>query len=163
MKVTRKSLHSGQINTLEIPCTEEQMERFIRREDLVQNIFPDLTKEQREFIMTGITAEEWLEIFPPGWDGEDEEELTYSRAEAQELTDAEHVVPGDPPKVELIDPQNGDPLFWYDESTGTPYIARFLPTGVPEGMTEEEWTTFIEKARVFSAAAHPRDSHGGRP
>lgn len=26
---------------------------------LIQNVFPDLTADEREFLMTGITAEEW--------------------------------------------------------------------------------------------------------
>jgi hypothetical protein len=32
---------------------------------LLQNAFPQLDANQREFILTGITAEEWDKIFPP--------------------------------------------------------------------------------------------------
>lgn len=31
--------------------------------ELIQNAFPELTPDQREFIMTGITPAEWGEIF----------------------------------------------------------------------------------------------------
>ena len=32
---------------------------------LVQDAFPDLDADAREFLMTGITPEEWAETFPP--------------------------------------------------------------------------------------------------
>lgn len=32
---------------------------------LIQNVFPRMSDEDREFIMTGITPERWLKIFPP--------------------------------------------------------------------------------------------------
>jgi hypothetical protein len=31
---------------------------------LIQDAFPTLTADEREFILTGITSEEWDEIFP---------------------------------------------------------------------------------------------------
>ena len=43
---------------------------------LVQDEFPLLTKEEREFLISGITPTEWREIFPP----EDKEE-----ADGQEI------------------------------------------------------------------------------
>jgi hypothetical protein len=62
MKITMKSMASGKINTLDIPCTAEQMERF-KQGALVQEAFPDLTPDQREFLLTGITKDEWNEMF----------------------------------------------------------------------------------------------------
>lgn len=32
---------------------------------LMQEAFPYLTPDEREFLMTGLTPEEWEEIFPP--------------------------------------------------------------------------------------------------
>lgn len=33
---------------------------------LVQNVFPTMSKEDREFLLTGITPEMWARIFPEG-------------------------------------------------------------------------------------------------
>lgn len=59
IKVTKTSPFTGNTHTLEIPCTVEQLERFARGEGLIQNIMPDVPSELREFLMTGITPEEW--------------------------------------------------------------------------------------------------------
>ena len=63
MLVTRKSSISGEINSIDLPITEEQIVRFESGE-LIQRAFPQLTAEQREFILTGITPEEWKVAFP---------------------------------------------------------------------------------------------------
>jgi hypothetical protein len=66
MKITRISQLSGATNTLDLNVTQEQMERFEMRRitgEYVQTIFPELPKEEREFILTGITPQEWNEIF----------------------------------------------------------------------------------------------------
>lgn len=69
MKITRKSPFTGEVNTMDLPVTAEQMAEFEgpgRR--LIQEIFPDLTKEQREFILTGYTPGDWDAIFADGED-----------------------------------------------------------------------------------------------
>ena len=66
MKVTRISQLSGKKHTIDMDVTKEQLERFDKRRETgeyVQTIFPDLSKELREFILTGITPEEWDEVF----------------------------------------------------------------------------------------------------
>lgn len=63
MKVTRTSPFSGQEHTLDLDVTQDQLDRYDRREDLVQRIFPRLSPEDREFIMTGITPKEWKDTF----------------------------------------------------------------------------------------------------
>ena len=66
MKITRISQFSGETNTLDLDVTQEQMERFemrLRTGEYVQTIFPELLKEEREFILTGITPQEWDSIF----------------------------------------------------------------------------------------------------
>lgn len=62
MLVTRKSLFSGQTNTLDLPVTEEQFSAY-QGGMLVQNAFPNLNEDQREFIMTGMMPGEWDELF----------------------------------------------------------------------------------------------------
>ena len=66
MQVTRTSSLSGNVYTMELDVTQEQLDRFEKRREngeYVQTIFPHLTSEEREFIMTGISPTEWDEIF----------------------------------------------------------------------------------------------------
>lgn len=58
MKITRKSILSGTIRTLDIAVTDEQMVAW-RSGELIQNVMPHLSDDDREFIMTGITPDEW--------------------------------------------------------------------------------------------------------
>ena len=69
MLIKRTSVLTGTERTMEIPCTAEQLAIWAAGE-LAQNAFPDLTPEQREFIMTGIIPEEWDEAFQEGPDDE---------------------------------------------------------------------------------------------
>lgn len=62
MQITRTSTVSGITRSLEIPCTEEQMAAY-NSGALIQVAFPDLTADQREFILTGITKDEWNILF----------------------------------------------------------------------------------------------------
>ena len=63
MLVTRLSPFSHTKNTIELDITPEQLARYENGEELIQNIFPNLSPEHREFIMTGITPEEWNSTF----------------------------------------------------------------------------------------------------
>lgn len=62
MQVTRKSPFSGKTHTLELPITEEQVQKWADGA-LIQDAFPGLSPAEREFIMSGITSEEWNEMF----------------------------------------------------------------------------------------------------
>jgi hypothetical protein len=62
MEIVRQSQLSGAIRVMEIDITEEQLARVENRranQELIQNIVPHLPKEEREFLVTGITPEEW--------------------------------------------------------------------------------------------------------
>jgi|TARA_R110002074_G_scaffold320785_1_gene491211 hypothetical protein len=61
MKITRTNPFNGEVNTLDIPVTEEQVQAYMNGA-LIQNAFPNLSADDREFIMTGITAESWEEM-----------------------------------------------------------------------------------------------------
>ena len=65
MKITRHSIITGKLHTMDLPVTEEQYARW-KAGTLVQDVFPDLTPDQREFILSGITPEEWADVFPRG-------------------------------------------------------------------------------------------------
>jgi len=64
MLITKKSQVSHKEHTLDIPIT---MDKYIQWQGGVdahiQNFFPELNDDQREFLLTGITKEEWNELF----------------------------------------------------------------------------------------------------
>jgi hypothetical protein len=65
MNITRKSPLTGKTTTMDLPVTEEQMAEFERpRRRFVQDIFPNLTDAEREFIKTGYTQADWNAMFP---------------------------------------------------------------------------------------------------
>jgi hypothetical protein len=72
MIVRRTSPFSGEVNEVDLDVTEGQL-RDWEAGGLIQEVFPHLTDDEREFIMTGITPEEWKEAF--GEDDEPEEDL----------------------------------------------------------------------------------------
>jgi len=63
MKITRRSGFSNIVRTKEINITEKELKRWHRGEH-IQNVVPHLSADDREFIMTGITAEEWDTLLP---------------------------------------------------------------------------------------------------
>ena len=58
MKITRTSMISGVERTLDLPVTQEQIAAW-EAGTLIQEAMPQISADQREFILTGITAEEW--------------------------------------------------------------------------------------------------------
>ena len=58
MKITRTNPFNGEVNTLNIEVTDEQIQAYMDGA-LIQNAFPNLSADDREFIKTGITAESW--------------------------------------------------------------------------------------------------------
>jgi len=62
MIVQRRSIISGEVNTMNIDCTEEQLNRH-KMGELVQDVFPNLSVEEREFLISGVTPEEWDATF----------------------------------------------------------------------------------------------------
>jgi len=74
MKVTRKSLFSGNVHTMELPVTLTEVITYFAGTANIQDIFPHLTDEQREFIKSGITPEEWAEHVAAVEEPDDDEE-----------------------------------------------------------------------------------------
>ena len=62
MKITKTSPFSGNTNVMEIDVTQEQIALW-ESGTLIQNAMPNLSADEREFIMTGITPEEWDSAF----------------------------------------------------------------------------------------------------
>jgi hypothetical protein len=61
--VTRTSILTGVTHTREIPVSEDRIVAWDTsgklNRPLIQDAFPDLSPDDREFLMTGITPEEW--------------------------------------------------------------------------------------------------------
>jgi hypothetical protein len=62
MKFTRVSPFTGVTHTKEIQCTEAQYNKWLNG-TVIQDVMPNLTPAEREFIITGITDEEWKQSF----------------------------------------------------------------------------------------------------
>ena len=77
MQVTRTSVFSGITRTMELPITLTMVETY-NRGVLIQDAFPGLNDSQREFYKTGITQEEWDEIFPPESEENIDDDVMYS-------------------------------------------------------------------------------------
>lgn len=71
MQITRTSMITGVTRTMDIPVTLEQLHQWEVMNQNIQDVMPELTDDQREFIMTGITADEWDDAFA------DEDEIDY--------------------------------------------------------------------------------------
>lgn len=60
LEVTRKSILSGKTNTMALDITQESLDIYDTIGGmLVQNVFPNLNKEEREFLINGVTPDEW--------------------------------------------------------------------------------------------------------
>jgi hypothetical protein len=77
MKITRTSMFTGIERTLDLDFTAEQLAEW-KNGALIQNAMPNLSAADREFVMTGVTDEEWANEFG------DEEEDDIHDYEGQE-------------------------------------------------------------------------------
>ena len=66
MQIVRTSRISGNTNVMDIDITTDQFLSWIDG-SLIQEVMPNISADEREFIMTGITPDEWDAMF-----GEDE-------------------------------------------------------------------------------------------
>ena len=64
MKLSRVSPLTGKTNTMDLPTlTQERLDGWLRSRALVQNAFPELSADAREFILTGYTQDDWDSMF----------------------------------------------------------------------------------------------------
>lgn len=61
MLITKTSLISGITRTLNIAITNEELDAW-QSGMLIQDAMPALSKAEREFVMTGITQDEWQQL-----------------------------------------------------------------------------------------------------
>lgn len=74
MLITKKSMYTGKIHTKDLDITQGQLDAWENASDddpnrHIQDAFPHLSADEREFLLTGCTQEEWDEM----WGEEDEE------------------------------------------------------------------------------------------
>ncbi len=70
--VSRVSIFSMKRNTMRLPIDRARLFRYTMESENVEKVFPDLDTEQREFLISGATPQEWNEMFPKEKDDEDE-------------------------------------------------------------------------------------------
>jgi hypothetical protein len=63
MIITNRSKVSGKIRSMDLNVTEDQLTRYGTGRFTLQDCFPNLSADEREFIKSGITAEEWEAVF----------------------------------------------------------------------------------------------------
>ena len=74
MKIVRKSEFTGILREMDLPVTEDQILRYERDGLKVQDAFPNLTEDQCEFFLTGVTPDEWDQFMIHPEDREDFDE-----------------------------------------------------------------------------------------
>jgi len=75
MLIRRISLLTGTEHTKEVPITDQQARDLTSDTGLIQEICPNLSSTDREFLMTGITLEEWEDAFGGPLDAESDDEI----------------------------------------------------------------------------------------
>jgi len=58
MLITKTSMLSGNTSSMNIDVSQDQIDLW-QGGSLIQNVMPNLSADEREFIMTGVTPEEW--------------------------------------------------------------------------------------------------------
>lgn len=86
MLIERKSALTGITHQREIDVTQEQIHRW-KMGELIQNVMSHLSADDREFIKTGITPEEWDKAFP----AEPDVDVNPVELEEDELTTLEYL------------------------------------------------------------------------
>ena len=62
MIITRRSPIDGNTYMLYLEITQEEIDRW-QGGELIQNVWPWMKPSEREFLMTGITPNQWHEMF----------------------------------------------------------------------------------------------------
>ena len=72
IQVAMVSMFTGKRNVMELPITQEEFQtgcNLRQQGELIQNAFPTLTPDQREFLLSGSTPEEWNAMFADSEEG----------------------------------------------------------------------------------------------
>jgi hypothetical protein len=69
IEVSRRSPITGTISTMLLDITTPQLESWESGVGNIQNVMPNLDKHEREFLISGCTKEDWINVF-----GEDDDD-----------------------------------------------------------------------------------------
>lgn len=64
MLIHKRSQFSGKLNSMDINVTKRQLDDWITGDKCIQQALPHLNEDEREFLMTGATPDEWDAAFP---------------------------------------------------------------------------------------------------
>lgn len=59
MLISKRSIFTGVTNHMQLDVTQEQLDKW-KKGMLIQKAMPQLTSDEREFLITGSTPEEWI-------------------------------------------------------------------------------------------------------
>lgn len=62
-RVTVQNHMTGIFNSRNIELPNEGVAQYLSGSCMIQDAFPKVSPDEREFIMTGITSEEWNKLF----------------------------------------------------------------------------------------------------
>ena len=76
MIIEKTSILTGRKSVMEIDISENLYNLWVEEQGKtsIQNLFPDLTDDEREFLISGITPEEWATYIG---DIDDDDSFTY--------------------------------------------------------------------------------------
>lgn len=60
----KTSIFTGKEHSMLLPIRQGQLEAWVNSTILIQDAFPHLDDDQREFIKSGCSPQEWAELFP---------------------------------------------------------------------------------------------------
>jgi hypothetical protein len=63
MLIEKVSILTGKKNVMDIDITEKRYFQWLKEKTIIQYAFPELSPEEREFLISGITPEEWANHF----------------------------------------------------------------------------------------------------
>jgi len=59
MLVYRTNIITDEVKSMDLPVTQKQLDIYENTNTLVQDVFPDLTADQREFLISGMTPNDF--------------------------------------------------------------------------------------------------------
>ena len=60
VRVTMRNVFTGRLNSMELPIREGQILFWKASGTPIQRVFPHLSADQREFLMTGVTPQDFV-------------------------------------------------------------------------------------------------------
>ena len=67
MMFTKTSMMTGNTHEMDLDITEDQLNDW-NQGQLIQDVMPELSPEAREFLITGITSDEWDSLMGDDYD-----------------------------------------------------------------------------------------------